>query len=458
MKLKLYSFLFFSLVVSYTSLSHLTSNLDVLIKFETQKAPPISAQRCDPDIAPFYIYELPDRFNKALLSNCTKLDPWLNKCPYIENQGLGQLLYKKSSWYNTRSSWYNTYQFSADMIFHARAVNHPCRTYNLSSALMFYIPFYPSLYAPSFFLEYNFTRRDAMAVDLVNYISSFPNFQRHGGHDHFLVSGIMVQDLIRTSDRIDGKAFRSNNLLNLPKLSNVSILIIERKQLRKYKNHFGIPYPSYFHPRSKAEMISWQNEVRRSKRPHLFSFVGGTRPKRHKAEMYRSTVINQCKRSKKCLLVFCKYWVSAWDAADEILGAMKRARFCLQPPGDTATRRSVFDSILAGCIPVFFTDLMAYSQYEWYIPENREDWSVFIRPEHLYRIEDVLSRIPEEEVQRMREVVIGMIPQVTYVHPGATRAEIGFRDAVDTALVELTKRVRHIKHGTDAGSSLAPSL
>ncbi|KAJ4817411.1 Xyloglucan galactosyltransferase KATAMARI1-like protein [Rhynchospora pubera] len=181
-------------------------------------------------------------------------------------------------------------------------------------------------------------------------------------------------------------------------------------------------------------MSSWQNEVRRSKRTHLFSFVGGTRPKGHVAEVYQSAVISQCKNSKNCILVFCKHWVSAWDAADEILGAMKRARFCIQPPGDTRTRRS----------------------FEWYIPERREDWSVFIRPEQLNKIEDVLSKIPEKEIQRMREVVIWMIPRVTYAHPSANWAEIGFRDAVDTALVELTKRVRHIKDNSSTGTAVAP--
>ena len=28
--------------------------------------------------------------------------------------------------------------------------------------------------------------------------------------------------------------------------------------------------------------------------------------------------------------------------------------FCLQPPGDTATRKSFYDSIISGCIPVLF--------------------------------------------------------------------------------------------------------
>ncbi|KAJ3700152.1 hypothetical protein LUZ61_003857 [Rhynchospora tenuis] len=280
-----------------------------------------------------------------------------------------------------------------------------------------------------------------MAVDLVDHISKFPAFQLHGGKDHFLVSGLVAWDLLRTPNQKDGKVSRSNNLLNLPQLSNISVLIIERNHYRG-DNQFGIPYPSYFHPQFKNEITTWQDEVRRSKRTYLFSFVGGARHKGHCAEKYRSVVISQCNRTESCLLVLCKYWTSAWDAADEILGAMKRARFCLQPPGDTSTRRSIFDSILAGCVPVFFTELTAYSQYAWYIPERREDWSVLIGPDQLDRIEDVLSQIPEKKVKRMREVVIGMIPQVTYMHPNANSTEIGFRDAVDISLVELTKRVR----------------
>ncbi|KAJ4764516.1 Xyloglucan galactosyltransferase KATAMARI [Rhynchospora pubera] len=370
MYVKVIVFCIFFSVATYSIFPYYTSDLDLSPYSGTQKAPEIQSIQCDPDIAPFYIYDLPERFNEALLSNCSNLDPWRDMCPYVENNGMGQP-------FNESSSWYNTFQFTADLIFHARAINHPCRTHDRSSALMFYIPFYASLYASSVSNENNLTRRDAMAVDLVDHISKIPSFQRFGGEDHFLV---------------------------------------------------------------KAEITTWQEEVRHSKRTHLFSFVGGARHKGHGAEKYRSAVISQCNSTDSCLLVLCKYWTSAWDAADEILGAMKQAHFCLQPPGDTSTRRSIFDSILAGCVPVFFTELTAYSQYTWYIPERREDWSVLIGPDQLDRIEDVLSQIPEKKVKQMREVVIRMIPQVTYMHPKANSNEVNFRDAVDVALVELTKR------------------
>ncbi|KAJ4817222.1 Xyloglucan galactosyltransferase KATAMARI [Rhynchospora pubera] len=435
MYVKVLVFCIFFSVATYSIFPYCTSDLDLSPYSGTQKAPEIQSIQCDPDIAPFYIYDLPERFNEALLSNCSNLDPWVrlderrrrrrkmgrkknykqfklftklhtsqyffpllpffpssHTYPNAHHGGICALMLKTMAWANhltnQASSWYNTFQFTADLIFHARAINHPCRTHDRSSALMFYIPFYASLYASSVSNENNLTRRDAMAVDLVDHISKIPSD-----------AGSLVTKRLST--------------------------LLQDCQV-------------------KAEITTWQGEVRHSKRTHLFSFVGGARHKGHGAEKYRSAVISQCNSTDSCLLVLCKYWTSAWDAADEILGAMKQAHFCLQPPGDTSTRRSIFDSILAGCVPVFFTELTAYSQYTWYIPERREDWSVLIGPDQLDRIEDVLSQIPEKEVKQMREVVIRMIPQVTYMHPKANSNEVNFRDAVDVALVELTKRALRI--------------
>ncbi|KAF3329710.1 xyloglucan galactosyltransferase KATAMARI1 [Carex littledalei] len=438
MSVKVLTFLAFFSIACYLFFPSYSPNFDIFAN-SVIGVPPVQSKQCDPDIAPFYIYDLPPRFSEPLIRNCSGFNPWKNMCPYFENQGMGQPLNK--------SSWYNTYQLTADMIFHGRAINHPCRTKDSSSALVFYIPFHTSLFVHAFGSDNNIARREAIWFDLLDHISSLPTFQRHGGHDHFLVSGHMAWNFIRPPKK-DGEPSRLNDFLKFPQLSNVSALIIERNTLSN--NQFGIPYPSYFHPQSDAEIRSWQDEVRRSDRTHLFAFVGGARHKGHGAESYRTAVISQCNRTESCLLLQCNFWGAVWDEVDEILGTLKRSHFCLQPPGDSSTRRSIFDSILTGCVPVFFTDLSAYLQYEWYIPERREDWSVLIGPDQLYQIEEVLSQIPEKEVERMREVVIGMIPRVTYGHPNATWAEVGFRDAVDTALVELTKRARHIKDGTDA--------
>jgi xyloglucan galactosyltransferase MUR3 len=440
MNVKVLGSLAFLSITCYLFFPYYRPHFDIFTNnSELRGAPPVQSTKCDPDIAPFYIYELPDRFSEVLHHNCSSINPWKNMCPYFENNGMGQPFNK--------TNWYNTYQFSADMLFHGRAVNHPCRTYDPSVAAIFYIPFHTSLYVHVFSNEKNMTKRAALWFDLLDHMSSLPTFQRHGGHDHFLVSGVMVWNFIVPPYK-EGEPARLNDFLKFPELSNVSALIIERNTYSK--NQIGIPYPSYFHPQSDAEIRSWQDEVSLSERTHLFAFVGGARHKDHGAANYRSAVISQCNSTESCLLITCNFWGAVWDAVDDILGALKRAHFCLQPPGDTWTRRAVFDAILTGCIPVFFTDLTAYQQYEWYIPERREDWSVLIGPDELYQIEEVLSKIPEEEVERMRKIVIGMIPQVTYGHPNATWTEVGFRDAVDTALVKLTKYTQQIKDGSHA--------
>jgi hypothetical protein len=61
-----------------------------------------------------------------------------------------------------------------------------------------------------------------------------------------------------------------------------------------------------------------------------------------------------------------------------LLGAMHQSQFCLQPPGDSPTRRSFFDAMLAGCIPVIFSKEAAWSQYFHHLPNDGASYSVYI--------------------------------------------------------------------------------
>lgn len=38
---------------------------------------------------------------------------------------------------------------------------------------------------------------------------------------------------------------------------------------------------------------------------------------------------------------------------DELLASLQSSRFCLLPPGETASSRRLTDVVLSGCIPVF---------------------------------------------------------------------------------------------------------
>ncbi|KAL8552636.1 hypothetical protein ACS0TY_001358 [Phlomoides rotata] len=60
--------------------------------------------------------------------------------------------------------------------------------------------------------------------------------------------------------------------------------------------------------------------------------------------------------SNFCEFVDCSNGICKHDPI-KFMKPMLQASFCLEPPGDTPTRKSTFDSILAGCIPVFFEEI-----------------------------------------------------------------------------------------------------
>ncbi|KAF5935713.1 hypothetical protein HYC85_026842 [Camellia sinensis] len=126
---------------------------------------------------------------------------------------------------------------------------------------------------------------------------------------------------------------------------------------------------------------------------------------------------------------------------------MLKSSFCLQPPGDTPTRRSTFDSIVAGCIPVFFEDQSAKSQYGWHLPEEQYgEFSVFIPKEDVVfkglRVLDVLMSIPRGEVRRMRDKVLEMMPRVMYRKHGSSLALKNKKDAFDIAVEGTLQRIK----------------
>ncbi|XP_015947091.1 probable xyloglucan galactosyltransferase GT17 [Arachis duranensis] len=403
---------------------------------------------------PFYIYNLPPQFNLGLLEHCNNLNIYTNMCPHVANNGLGQpiLTTVTALSSSSSSSWFATHQFIAEMIIHARLENHPCRTWDPSEARLFYVPFYGGLYASSVFREANLTQRDSLAVDLVDYLQSLPWFNINEGKDHFLALGRTAWDFMRTPS---GPDFGANILLNLPPVKNMSVLTVERQPWQG-KNQFGIPYPSYFHPKSLTELMTWQKQIGDSIRPYLFSFVGGTRHGLEKAKI-RDEILKQCKNSMKCELVQCGNGASKCHDPMAVLEVMSKSRFCLQAPGDSFTRRSTFDSILAGCIPVFFSSHTAYTQYAWYLPDEKNTYSVFIDEndcgEGKKSIEEVLMGISKEDEEKMRVAVINLIHKVTYMHPNASVVEdVSFGDVVDIALERLSRIVEEKISGKDFGS------
>lgn len=395
---------------------------------------------CDLGVS-VYIYDLPPEFNQALLANCRHLNVYTDMCPHVANSGLGQPLTSHPG--PTPASWFATHQFIAELLFHWRLLNHPCRTRLPDGAGLFYVPFYAGLYASSKFREPDHTARDALGLRLAEHLLRQPWWHRRRGADHFVAVGRTAWDFMRGSS---GPDFGANRFFMLPATKNMSVLTVERNPWEGGNQH-GIPYPSYFHPYTSEEVSTWQDRVRRAERRHLFSFIGAPRKGLEKAAI-RDEIITQCAESSRCKLVHCGGGNSRCYEPEAVMEVMMASSFCLQAPGDSFTRRSTFDSVLTGCIPVFFSRHTAYTQYAWFLPAEASRYSVFIgggeegegngrRPRR--RIEEELRRIPGERVEEMRRTLVGLIPRLTYAHPNATGH--GFKDAVDVALAALASHV-----------------
>ncbi|KAK3003706.1 hypothetical protein RJ639_018261 [Escallonia herrerae] len=215
------------------------------------------------------------------------------------------------------------------------------------------------------------------------------------------------------------------------------------------QNEIAIPYPMYFHPSSTTEVFEWQNKIRRQKRRYLFSFVGAPRP--HGTKSIRGKIIHQCIASRECQLLDC----NKFDCMDPInvIKIFRISIFCLQPPGDSYTRRSTFDSILAGCIPVFFHPGSAYNQYKWYLPKNSTKYAVFIPEQFVLDgkadIENILHGISKERVTAMSHRVIKLIPRIIYADPRSRLDSL--EDAFDIAVKKILQNVNKIPREENEG-------
>ncbi|KAF8402927.1 hypothetical protein HHK36_011020 [Tetracentron sinense] len=387
-----------------------------------------------------YVHNLPTQFNYDMLKNCRSLSVWTDMCRFMSNAGLGPPLANSQRIFSNKG-WFATNQFALDVIFHNRMKQYKCLTNDSSLASAIFVPFYAGLDVARYLWGFNTSMRDSNSLDLIKWLAVRPEWKVMGGRDHFLVAGRISWDFRRLTDE---ESDWGNKLMLLPETKNMSMLVIESSPWNS--NDFAIPYPTYFHPSSDSEVFQWQNRMRRQKRPHLFSFAGAPRPNLERS--IRGRIIDQCQASKrKCKLLKCNTGANKCYNPYSVMKMFQSSVFCLQPPGDSYTRRSAFDSILAGCIPVFFHPGSAYVQYLWHLPLNFTSYSVFIPEDDIregkVNIEKCLLRISKEKVKAMREAVIRLIPRLIYADPNSRLETL--EDAFDLAVQGVIERVNSVR-------------
>ncbi|MBA0578718.1 hypothetical protein Gorai_020992 [Gossypium raimondii] len=268
-------------------------------------------------------------------------------------------------------------------------------------------------------------RRDHDAMELVKWLAGRPEWKNTWGRDHFLVAGRINWDFRRDLKNVSDWG---NGLLTYPESKNMTMLVIESSPWNNID--FAIPYPTYFHPSRDDDVFQWQNRMRELKRRFLFSFGGARRPNRD--ECIRNEIIDQCLVSRKrCRFLECDQTQRCYKP-ENLMKLFQSSIFCLQPPGNSYTRRSIFDSILAGCVPVFFHPGSAYVQYLWHFPKDYTKYSVLI---------------PASAVKSGE-----LIPNVIYADPASRLQTIG--DAFNLTVKGVLDRVETIRNQMKDGKEV----
>ncbi|KAL9148068.1 hypothetical protein ABFS82_12G018000 [Erythranthe guttata] len=390
-----------------------------------------------------YVYDLPSTLNEdLLLHNCTDLNPWNWQCGIGTNHGYGARAaeLRRILPENLAESWYRTNQFSLELIFHHRMLNHKCRTPEPESAAAFYIPFYAGLAVGKYLWTNDTSVRDRLCEKMLQWVQKQNHWRKSNGSDHFTTIGRITWDFRRLTD--PGKIWGST-FLNMPEMRGVTRFIIEKAP--SDDRDVSVPYPTGFHPSSTETLNQWQDFARGYNRSSLFTFIGATRG--WVDNDFRGLLVKYCySEPGSCRVVDCSVTQCSTDSS-VILETLLGSEFCLQPRGDSFTRRSVFDCMVAGSVPVFFWERTAYDQYQWFLPIEPESYSVFIDHEKVRNgsctIKEVLMTYSKEEIRRKREKVIEIIPRLIY---GLSNGGLGdFNDAFDVAFHGVLSRIKEEK-------------
>ncbi|KAI5073678.1 hypothetical protein GOP47_0011691 [Adiantum capillus-veneris] len=431
-----------------------------------------------------YTYPLPPEFNEELVERCNVgykryCDKWFCiPCNRLENYGFGPKVEPAAGGRNQSSdegsssvelipkeAWFRSDQFSLEVIVYEKMKRHQCLTANPDEAAAFYIPYFGGLDMAFTLFSGHIHLMDELQHRLVGWLSGNAVWQRKGAHaPHFMVLGHVAWDFDRrplqgdTNDDGTSSYTWGSSLFHQPLLTNISWLLIERKG---NQHDMGLPFPTLFHPSSPTDIFLWQEEIRKAKRPWLVTFVGGSRRHFDKeaTRNVRQVLMRQCHEAEqdkinsgggtlqKCKALECigaeemrkkrsskepygsrenigiEREIACDEEPEEVVKALTKSVFCMQPKGDSATRKGFFDTIVAGCIPVLFANDTAYLQYIWHLPTDPSLYSVFVPEAKIaagqVNVVEVLSHVPHTQIKSMQRAIRRLIPRIIYSPPGS---------------------------------------
>ena len=310
-----------------------------------------------------YIYDFPDKFHKTLEDNYrtkTRFD--------LSYESFG-----KTVQYEDGIVFRNTYQGTFDMIFHKRLRD----TWNITSdpekADVFFVPYYHDMTVKA-----SVNHGIIKDGDLRKELNKLPYYLAQ--KPHLLAIGWPM-----IFAPFSGYAFYG---LTLEKAANKNI----------GKEMLVVPYPSYGHITRPGGSKYAKNLFMHARKVFLFMAVQDRASDgyyahdfRHQIftnvtrrttlpmdEEYKASNMKQMEKMEMINYLPARYTP---EVAVAVVDWMYNSIFCLQPPGDSDTRKSFYDAIMCGCIPVIFEldhkveypfeSIFDYSTFSVKIPRNK---------------------------------------------------------------------------------------
>lgn len=356
----------------------------------------------------------------------------------------------------TNHTLYNTSQFALYSVFANRLQSSRCVVADAEAADAYFIPLdLATTQSANGYLGPRYGDANGRdGIDLYNLLVNATAhgdrlLSRYGGRDHFLISSNTLWDASSAAFHRtpSGGALGNAVVLGLEDaVLNCTLDVPDeddaqaacREQLPRAASRYMVPYPSVFHDgvdgaATDPEAFPWRRAA--SERRRLAYYGAG----RHgQTAALREMLDRECAADARCRHVdFVGHYngVGGDVSMRTMARGMLDATFCLQPEGDTPSRKGIVDALLLGCIPVLFTRRqLRLWPWHW----EAASASVFVDGAAVANgtiasVLDELARVPERRVRELQAAVEAVAYRMQYSASDVP----GRADAFDIAMQRL---------------------
>jgi len=272
--------------------------------------------------------------------------------------------------------------------------------------------------------------RCAGDIDVCPWFDSAYSSQTEEGQLFAKMFKLALEDPV--SGSTTGRGSEASSVFSVYSLGENGTLQLEKKWRPPIAaNLHSIPYPSFRSGLLPSELEQYKAVVAGANRTYLASAIWGTHGSAL-ALKSRISLQEQCNRSHDCIFVDVGDFRSGSDthkatSTHVVVSTMLKSKFCLQPEGDTPSRKSLIDAVTLGCIPVLMTKRQQ-KLWPWHV-----NWdNVSVQVDYNSDVLDYLRNIPESVVNHKQIEMSKLSDLVSY-----GKSEHGHR-ALDVVLEAVT--------------------